>query len=58
MFEFKYKIGERVCGSIDGLRMEGTVLKQDAGISRDAIIVILDNGDTAVMLEGTVCRVV
>lgn len=57
---FEFKINERVCGNVllgDNLRMEGVVLKEDAGISRDAIVVTLDNGDIAVMLSNTVMRI-
>ena len=60
-YESEFKLGERVCGSVlfgNGLRLEGIVVKEDAGISRDAIIVEVNDGaDTAVMLSHTVERV-
>lgn len=55
----KFRLGERVHGNIlfgNGLQTEGVVVREDAGISRDAIVVELDNGDTAIMLESTVTK--
>ena len=55
-YQFKFKIGDRVRGYpilSDKVLAEGVVVKQDAGISRDAIIVKLDNGKNVIMLEDT-----
>ena len=56
---FAFKIGEHVCGTpvFGEEKVKGVVVKQDAGISRDAIIVKLDNGKNVIMLESTTEKV-
>jgi len=50
----KLIIGDRVKGEAlfgDGLQLEGTIIKQDAEISRDAVVIKTDDGEEAVLLE-------
>jgi len=60
IFEYEFKVGERVCGDVlfgEGLRLEGVIIKQEANISRDAVVVELNDGNTAVMLSNSLSRI-
>jgi len=59
-YQYKFKVGDRVKGYpilSNKVLAEGVVVKQDAGISRDAMIVKLDNGKNVIMLEDTAEKV-
>lgn len=53
----EYKINDYVLGRLlwgDGEVLKCKILKLDAGISRDAIIVETPTGDHAIMLESSI----
>ena len=42
----------------DSLQVEGTIIKQGADISRDAVVIKTDDGDEAVVLEQNTTKII